>query len=157
MAVASSSVSSMTVGTSTCGGEPSLVSAHTATAASARRISARIAIRPRLQNRRSSGGASGGGGGVVPAAAATAAYEAVSPMAAPEGSASAASRAWENSSADANRFAGSFARARITTPSRARETAGFSSLGGRGRSDTCFRATDTGESASNGTLPVSVS
>jgi hypothetical protein len=35
--------------------------------------------------------------------------------------------------------------------------AGFSSLGARGRSDTCFSATVTGESASNGTLPVTAS
>ncbi len=81
----------------------------------------------------------------------------MSPTPAPDGSASAASSAWLNSSAEANRFSGSLASALITTPSRARDTAGFSSLGGRGRSETCFRATVTGESASNGTLPVSVS
>ena len=45
----------------------------------------------------------------------------------------------------------------MTTPSSARETAGLSSLGGRGRSETCFSATVTGESPSNGTRPVSAS
>ena len=75
----------------------------------------------------------------------------MSPREPADGSASAASRACSNSSTEAKRFAGSFARAFSTTASRARETCGFSSLGGRGRSDTCFRATVTGESPSNGT------
>ena len=98
---------------------------------------------------RRSGGPSGGGGcaGGVPAAAVTAAYAAVSPRAPPLGSASATSKncltcflPWSN-----------------TTASSAWETAGLSSLGGRGRSETCFRATVTGDSPSNGTRPVSAS
>ncbi len=78
-------------------------------------------------------------------------------MAAPLGSASAASSAARNSSADPKRLAGSLASAFSTTASRARDTAGLSSLGGRGRSETCFKATVTGDSASKGTLPVSAS
>jgi hypothetical protein len=62
-----------------------------------------------------------------------------------------------NSPAEANLLAGSLASAFSTTASSARDTAGFSSLGGRGRSETCFNATVTGESASNGTRPVSAS
>ena len=89
----------MTVGTSAF--EDPRVRANTSTAASARRISVRIARRPGVKNPSRSGGSSGGGGGGVPAAAATAAWEAVSPSAAPDGSVSAASRASRNSSAEA--------------------------------------------------------
>ncbi len=62
-----------------------------------------------------------------------------------------------NSSAEANRLAGSLASALSTTASSAGETSGLSSEGGRGCSETCFSATATGVSASNGTRPVSAS
>ena len=56
-----------------------------------------------------------------------------------------------------NRRAGSFSSARRTTASSAGGTVGLSSRGGTGASDTCLSATDTGDSASNGTRPVSSS
>ncbi len=76
---------------------------------------------------------------------------------APVGSDSAASRALENSWADPKRLAGSLASARRTTRSSAGDTSGFSALGGVGCSETCFSATETALSPSNGTRPVSIS
>ena len=62
-----------------------------------------------------------------------------------------------NSSASANRRAGSFSSARSTTASSAGGISGLSWRGGTGASLTCLSATATGDSASNGTRPVSSS
>ncbi len=62
-----------------------------------------------------------------------------------------------NAFASLKRRSGSFASARITTASSAGGTSGLSVLGRFGTSWTCFSATATGLSASNGTLPVSAS
>ena len=62
-----------------------------------------------------------------------------------------------NSSASAKRSAGSFSSARSTTASSAGGTSGLSCDGGTGGSETCLSAIVTGDSASNGTRPVSSS
>jgi hypothetical protein len=109
-----------------------------------------IRIQRRRRRRRSSASAAASASGST-----TAANIAVSPGFA--GSASAASRARENSSALEKRFAGSLASARSTTASRAGGTPGFSELGGAACSETCLSATATALSPSNGTRPVSIS
>ena len=81
----------------------------------------------------------------------------MSPSEPPDGSFSAASSARMNSSAVWKRSAGSFASAFRVTASSAGDTFGFSSLGLRGRSETCLSAIATAVSASNGTWPVSAS
>jgi hypothetical protein len=73
------------------------------------------------------------------------------------GARSAASSPFMKASASLKRAAGSLASARITTASRAGGTFGLMVLGRRGVSFTCFRATATALSPSNGTLPVSAS
>ena len=45
----------------------------------------------------------------------------------------------------------------MTTASSAGGTSGLRSRGGSGASDTCLSAIETGDSASNGTTPVSIS
>ncbi len=55
------------------------------------------------------------------------------------------------------RSPGSLASARITAASRAGETRGLIELGRSGVCETCFIATATADSASNGTRPVSAS
>ena len=55
------------------------------------------------------------------------------------------------------RWPGSFSSARITTASSAGETAGLIELGRCGVCETCFIATATALSPSNGTRPVSAS
>ncbi len=67
------------------------------------------------------------------------------------------SRSARSSSAEAYRFAGFFARQRITTASRSAGTSGASVEGGVGASFTCLYATATGESPENGGRPVSIS
>src|SRR6202034_3876870 len=62
-----------------------------------------------------------------------------------------------NSSALAQRWAGSLASARIVTASSAGFTSGLRRLGGLGSAETCLSAIVTAESPSNGTLPVSSS
>ncbi len=62
-----------------------------------------------------------------------------------------------NASAFGYRRAGSFSSERMTTASSAGGTSGLRSRGGSGASDTCLRAIETGDSASNGTTPVSIS
>ena len=59
-----------------------------------------------------------------------------------------------NSSASANRRAGSFSIARRTIASSPGGISGTIWRGGIGGSLTCLSATVTGESASNGTRPV---
>ena len=61
----------------------------------------------------------------------------------------------DEGSASGKRCAGSFSSARITTASRAGETAGLIALGRCGSCETCFSATATALSPSNGTRPVS--
>ncbi len=68
-----------------------------------------------------------------------------------------ASSAAMNSSASGEAPAGSLRSARSTTASSSGETAGLSSRGGTGSSETCLSAIVTGDSASNGTRPVSSS
>src|SRR3954452_8685505 len=75
----------MTVGTRCCFVELPLRRRKATTPAIASSTSARSARRPGVKKPFDSGGSSGGGGGAVPAAAATAAYDEVSPNAAPEG------------------------------------------------------------------------
>ena len=55
------------------------------------------------------------------------------------------------------RWPGSFSSARITTASSAGETWGLIELGRCGTCETCFIATATALSPSNGTRPVSAS
>jgi hypothetical protein len=69
----------------------------------------------------------------------------------------AACRAAMNSSASAKRSAGSFSSARSAIASSSGGTFGLRLRGGIGDSETCFSATVTADSASNGTLPVSSS
>ena len=62
-----------------------------------------------------------------------------------------------NESASWKRSSGSLRSARMTTESSAGDTAGLSCIGGTGSSETCLSAIVTGDSASNGSLPVSSS
>ena len=61
-----------------------------------------------------------------------------------------ASASWKRSS-------GALASARMVTASSAGGTSGLTSAGGTGISETCLTAIETGDSASNGTRPVSSS
>ena len=69
----------------------------------------------------------------------------------------AASRAAARSSADCQRWAGSFARAAITTASSAGCTSGRHWEIGGGASERCFSATATALSPSKGSRPASIS
>ena len=62
-----------------------------------------------------------------------------------------------NASASGSAAPGSFSSARITTASSAGETCGLIALGRCGDWETCFSATATALSPSNGTRPVSAS
>ena len=81
----------------------------------------------------------------------------VVPRPAPPGSRIAWSSAAMKASALWKRCPGSFSSARITTASSAGLTRGWIELGRCGICETCFIATATADSPSNGTRPVSAS